>query len=170
MRAIRVAGWLAGAAVACAVLGDATASAQGSGRRWIAEGGAGLVANTPDDEGFALNLGVDRKLTDMFSVGPLLQLGFTDDSVQTGLSAQGKVTFEIDPRFDVSVQGGIGFVNSDFQGDDTSFLIPLGTSVHYRLRNGLGLGGTFLLNLTDLDTGPGGDTNVMPAVTFGVRY
>jgi hypothetical protein len=77
--------------------------------------------------------------------------------------------FDLGSDFTMAVQAGIGFVHADFQSDDTSFLIPLGASLYYDIGR-VDLGGTFLLNLTDLDTGPGGDTNVMPGLTFGVRY
>jgi hypothetical protein len=50
-----------------------------------------------------------------------------------------------------------------------SFLIPLGVGFHYWPNNTIGLGATFLLNLTDLDTG-GDDTNIMPSLMFGIRF
>jgi len=162
--------WLIGVTIACLLLQARPSEAQQSGRWWALEGGLGFLANTPDDTAFALNMSFDAFPTKRFSLGPLLQLGFTDDLVQTGLSGQGKVWFDLGSNLKASVQAGIGFVNADFQSDDTSFLIPVGAGLHYWVTKDIGLGGTFLLNFTDLDTGPGGDTNVMPGLTFGIRY
>jgi len=60
---------------------------------------------------------------------------------------------------------------------DTSFLIPLGVGINYQLNSGLAFTGDFLLNFTDLDLRRGrgrgrghDDTNVMPSLTFGVRF
>lgn len=162
--------WLVGVTIACLLLHAQPSEAQQSGRWWALEGGLGFLANTPDDTAFALNMSFDAFPTKRFSLGPLLQLGFTDDLVQTGLSGQGKMWFDLGSGWKANVQAGIGFVNADFQSDDTSFLIPVGAGLHYWLTKDVALGGTFLLNFTDLDTGPGGDTNVMPGLTFGVRY
>jgi len=49
-------------------------------------------------------------------------------------------------------------------------LIPLGIGVDYALNRTVTLTGTFLLNFADLDIGPGTDTNVMPCLTFGIRF
>jgi hypothetical protein len=107
------------------------------------------------------------------SFGPLLQLGFTGDITQIGFSGQGKYWIDLpetDNRAKVVLQAGIGFVHADYFRNDTSFLIPLGIGVDYALNRTVSLRGTFLLNFTDLDTGPGTDTNVMPGLTFGVRF
>jgi hypothetical protein len=162
--------WLVGVAIVCFLLPARPSAAQQSGRWWAIEGGTGFLANTPDDTAFALSMGFDAFPAKRFSLGPLLQLGFIDDLVQTGLSGQGKVWFDLGSKFMVNVQAGIGFVNADFQSDDTSFLIPVGGGLHYWVTKDVAIGGTFLLNFTDLDTGPGGDTNVMPGLTFVVRY
>jgi hypothetical protein len=162
--------WLVGVAIVCFLLPARPSEAQQSERWWAVEGGTGFLANTPDDTAFALNVSLDAFPAKRFSLGPLLQLGFTDDLVQTGLSGQGKVWFDLGSKLMLSVQAGVGFVNADFQRDDTSFLIPVGAGLHYWVTKDLGIGGTFLLNFTDLDTGPGGDTNVMPGLSFGVRY
>jgi hypothetical protein len=61
-------------------------------------------------------------------------------------------------------------VFTDFRNDDTSFLLPLGAGIYYWTTDRLAVGASFLLNLTDLDTAGDGDTNVMPALTFGLRY
>jgi hypothetical protein len=161
---------LIGAAIACFLLQAPPSEAQPSGRGWALEGGVGFLANTPDDAAFALNISFDGFPSKRFSLGPLLQLGFTDDLAQVGLSGQGKMWFDLGSDLKASVQAGVGFVHADFQSDDTSFLIPVGAGLHYWVTRDVALGGTFLLNFTDLDTGPGGDTNVMPGLTFGVRY
>ena len=68
------------------------------------------------------------------------------------------------------LQGGAGVVHAAFQKDDTSWLVPLGIGIDHTLDSGPSLYGTFLLNFTDLDTGRGTDADVMPGVTFGVRF
>ena len=107
------------------------------------------------------------------SFGPLLQLGFTEDLTQVRFSGQGKYRIDLpetDNRAKLVLQAGIGFVHAEYFPNDTSFLIPLGIGVDYSLTQTLSLTGTFLLNFTDLDTGPGTETNVMPGLTFGIRF
>jgi len=143
---------------------------------WSAGATMGFLANTPDDTAFALNFNAEGKITQQFSIGPLLQLGFTDDLTLVGLSGQGKYAIvipDVSDRFKVILQGGIGFVHADIGPSDTSFLIPLGVGVDYQINPGLALKSDFLLNFTDLDVGRGrghNDTNVMPSLTFGVRF
>jgi hypothetical protein len=88
---------------------------------------------------------------------------------QAKQKGQGKFWFDLGSELMAHVEAGIGFVNADFQSDDTSFLIPVGAGLHYWVARDVAIGGTFLLNFTDLDTGPGGDSNVMPGLTFTVR-
>jgi hypothetical protein len=107
------------------------------------------------------------------SFGPLLQLGFTGDLTQIGFSGQGKYWIDLpetDNRAKVVLQAGIGFVHADYFRNDTSFLIPLGIGIDYALNRTVSLAGTFLLSCTDLNTGSGTHTNVMPGLTFGVRF
>ena len=143
---------------------------------WSVGGTMGFLANTPDDTAFALNFNADANLNRQVAVGPLLQLGFTDDLTLVGLSGQGKYAIRMpdwDDRFALILQGGLGFVHADRGPSDTSFLIPLGIGVDYQLSSQLALKSDFLLNFTDLDLGPGrghNDTNVMPSLTFGVRF
>lgn len=147
-----------------------------SQKAWSAGATMGFFANTPDDTAFALNLDAEGKISPKFSIGPLLQLGFTDDLTLVGLSGQGKYAIgipELGERFKVVLQGGIGFVHADKGPSDTSFLIPIGVGVDYQINPGLAFKSDFLLNFTDLDVGRGrgnDDTNVMPSLTFGVRY
>lgn len=142
-------------------------------------GGAalGFLGNTPEATAFALNFHGDLFVNPELSVGPLLQLAFTGNLTQVGLSAQGKYWWTVpttDNRGKLVLQAGIGFVNAD-RGNgnsDTSFLIPLGVGLDYQLNKVLAVNVTFLLNFTDLETGPGqsGETNVMPGLTFGFRF
>ena len=80
---------------------------------------------------------------------------------------------ELDNRLKVILQGGIGFVHADVGPSDTSFLIPIGIGVDYQINSALAFKSDFLLNFTDLDFWRGrehDDTNVMPSLTFGVRF
>ena len=61
-------------------------------------------------------------------------------------------------------------MHANYLTSDTSFLIPLGVGLDYVLTQQVSLTSTFLLNFTDLDTGSGNDTHVMPGLTFGIRY
>jgi hypothetical protein len=141
----------------------------------LVTGGAGLgvLGNTPDGTAFALNGHLDVFVLPNLSVGPLFQLAFTDDSAQVGLSGQVKYWFEIpgtERRLRIAPQVGIGFVHNSFRDDDTSWLIPIGVAVDYAVTDWLAVNGTLLINLTDLDTGRGTGTNVMPGFTVGVRF
>lgn len=142
-------------------------------RTWSGGAAVGFLGHTPDGTAAALNFHADRFLARNFSLGPLLQLGFTSDLTQVGFSGQGKLWIDLPDtanRVRLVLQGGIGFVHADLVRSDTSFLIPLGVGLDYKLNELIGLTTTFLLNFTDLDTGPGTHTNVMPGLTFGVRY
>lgn len=147
-----------------------------SQKPWSVGGTMGFVANTPDDTALALNLNVDANLRRQVAIGPLLQLGFTDDLTLVGFSGQGKYSLplpNLGDRFKLNLQGGIGFVHADTGPSDTSFLIPLGFGVEYQINSQLAFKSDFLLNITDLDLGRGrgnDDTNVMPSLTFGVRF
>jgi len=136
--------------------------------------GVGFLSGTPDGTAFALDGYADAFLVPSFSVGPLLQLGFTGDLFQVGLSGQAKYWILIPStqnRLKVAVQGGIGFMHASFRQDDTSFLIPLGATADYALTPRVSVTGTFLLNLTDLDPGPTSHhAHVMPGFTVGVRF
>ncbi len=129
------------------------------------------MGNTPDGTAFALNLNAEGFITKNFSLGPLLQLGFTGDLSQIGLSGQAKYWVDLpNTRLKLTVQGGIGFVHADFLRDDTSFLIPLGVGLDYAVSDRVSFTSTFLLNFTDLDTGFGRGADVMPGLTFGLRF
>src|SRR5512145_215837 len=131
---------------------------------WTFGAAVGFLGDTPDGTAFALNGHADGFINRNFSLGPLLQLAATGDLAQIGVSGQAKYWIDIpgtENRLKVTVQGGIGFVHAAFRDDDTSWLIPIGAGADYRLNDSLTIIGTFLLNFTDLDTGRGGDANVM---------
>src|SRR5690348_4389305 len=141
--------------------------------RWSAGGGIGFLGATPSGTAFALNGNADYFLHRYFSVGPLMQIAFTGDLTQFGLSGQGKYWFDIPDtanRAKLVFQGGLGFIHADRLDSDTSWLIPLGVGVDYAMTQKMALTATFLLNFTDLDTGHGKDAHVMPGLTFGVRF
>jgi len=119
----------------------------------------GLMTDTPDSTAYAIGLYGDYYLTRGLSIGPLLQMGFTDDLMQLGLTAQAKYTFDLAniPQLKPHVQAGLGFIYADLDlgngrsEDDTSFLIPFGIGAEYKLTDSISLDGTVLFNITDLD-------------------
>jgi len=127
--------------------------------RFFFGAGLGLQGDTPDGTASALGFSGDYYITEKFSIGPLLQMGFTDDLFQLGLTAQAKYTFDLAeiPELKPHIEAGIGFIYSDLDRksrrdeDDASFLIPLGIGAEYRLTNSISLDTTFLFNLTNLD-------------------
>jgi hypothetical protein len=140
---------------------------------WTLGGGVGVLRDTPDGTAFALNGYAETLVAPRLSLGPLLQLGFTGDLSQIGLSGQVKYWIDVPQtarRLMLTVQGGLGFVHSDRVEDDTSWLIPLGVGADYALSPTLSATGTFLINLTDLDTGRRTGADVMPGLTFGLRF
>lgn len=141
--------------------------------QWSGGAAVGFLGNTPDDTAFAFNLHADRFLERRVSIGPLLQMGITGDMTLVGLSGQGKYWIDIPDTSDrakLVLQGGLGFAHADMRGSDTSWLIPLGVGLDYKVDPGLFLTTTFLLNFTDLNLGGGNSTTVMPGLTFGIRF
>lgn len=142
-------------------------------REWSGGAAIGFLGNTPDGTAFALNIHGDRFLNRNFSIGPLMQLGVTGDMSQVGLSGQGKYWVNIPDTSDklkLVLQGGLGFAHADLRGSDTSWLIPLGVGLDYKVDERMALTSTFLLNFTDLEPRPGTHTTVMPGLTVGVRF
>ena len=127
--------------------------------RFIFGAGLGLQANTPDGTAFALGFSGEYYFTQGFSIGPLLQLGFTGDLFQFGLTGKAKYTFDLKeiPALKPHIEAGIGFIYADLDRgrwrseNDVSFLFPLGIGAEYRLTNSISLDNTFLFNFTDLD-------------------
>ncbi len=141
--------------------------------RFILGAGLGLQADTPDGTAFALGFSGDYYVTREFSVGPLLQMGFTGDLFQLGLTAQAKYTLDLKeiPELKPHVEAGLGFIYSDLKKgrheDDVSFLIPLGIGAEFKLNNALSLDNTFLFNFTDLDVR---DKHFFFTWLVGVKY
>ena len=151
-------------------LSQAAELRQGS---WSGGAAIGFLGNTPDGTAFATNLNADHFLTPQLSIGPLAQIAFTGDLFQLGASGQVKYWFNlpgVDNRLKLNVQGGVGFLYADRHTSDTSWLIPIGVGLDYALKNQLALTATFLLNFTDVNTGRGTGADVMPGLTFGLRF
>lgn len=154
-------------------IGEMVQASEGATRTWSGGGSIGFLANTPDDTAFAFNLHADRFVSQNISLGPLLQLGFTGNMNQVGFSGQGKYWINIpesNNRLKLALQGGLGFIHSDFFRDDTSWLIPIGVGADFAISRTVSFTTDFLLNFTDLNTGGGTGSNVMPGLTFGVRF
>ena len=119
----------------------------------------GLQGDTADGTVFAVTVNGDYFLSHNVSIGPLLQLGFTGDLTQVGVSLQAKLTADIPevPNLTPHVQAGIGFIRAHLDrgalpsANDTSFLIPVGVGAAYYLSPRFALDSTVLLNFTDLD-------------------
>jgi len=140
---------------------------------WSGGGAIGFLADTPDGTALALNLNLDYFLNRDVSVGPLFQLAATGDLSQVGFSGQGKFWIDlpgVEHRAKLTLQGGIGFLHADLVEPDTSWQIPVGIGLDYKLNPKISLTTTFLLNFTDIETGRRKDAHVMPGLTFGVRF
>jgi len=140
---------------------------------WSGGAAIGFLGYTPDGTAFATNVHADYFLNRQISVGPLAQLAVTGDLFQIGVSGQGKYWLDLpglDKRLKMNLQGGLGFLHADLYTSDTSFLIPIGVGLDFALNQQVSLTSTFLLNFTDVDTGRGTDANVMPGLTFGIRF
>jgi opacity protein-like surface antigen len=143
--------------------------------RYIFGTGLGLQANTPDGTAFALGISGEYYVTQGFSLGPLLQMGFTGDLFQLGLTYHAKYTFDLKeiPALKPHIEAGIGFIYADLDRsrgrgeDDVSFLIPLGIGAGYKLTNSIWLDNTFLFNFTDLDVR---DTHFFFTWLVGLKY
>jgi len=139
----------------------------------------GLHAGTADDDAaLALGFNADYYLDPHFSLGPLLQLGFTGDLTQVGMSAQAKYTFELPRASQVRphLQGGLGFLHVDMDGppgredSDLGFWVPFGGGFELELNRNLLAGTTLLLNFTDADVATREHVeNVFMTWFFGIR-
>jgi len=160
-------------AIGLASFAEAQQAADRTGK-FFGGAAAGLQTDTADGTAFALGLYGDYYLTPGFSIGPLLQMGFTNDLFQLGLTAQAKYTFDIPniPKLKPHVQAGLGFIHADLDEwhgsskDDTSYLIPIGVGAEYRLTNSISLDGSVLVNFNDLDYRDG---NSFMTWFFGVK-
>ena len=172
VRGLVCAVWLMGLVTVVHVEVSGAAEPQ-AGASWSGGAAIGFLGNTPDGTAFATNVHAEYFLNPQISVGPLAQFAVTGDLFQFGLSGQGKYWFDLpglDTRFKMNLQGGLGFLHADLYRSDTSFLIPIGVGLDFALNQQVRLTSTFVLNFTDVDTGRGTDANVMPGLTFGVRF
>ena len=140
--------------------------------QWAVGSGVGVLGETPDGLALAWNGHADYFITDRVSVGPLLQLAFTDELTQVALSGQLKHRLaQLDGgRGAVTLQGGMGVVHADVRRGDTSWIVPLGVGMEYALSPRATLTSTFLVNFTDVDPGAGREADVMPGVTIGMQF
>lgn len=142
----------------------------------------GLHAGTADDDAaLALGFNADYYLDPHFSLGPLLQFGFTGDLTQIGMSVQTKYTFELPraPQVRPHLQGGLGFLHVDMdrppvpvggEDSDLGFLVPFGGGFELELNRNLLVGTTLLLNFTDADVATAQHVeNVFMTWFFGLR-
>jgi hypothetical protein len=133
----------------------------------------GIQSGTADGTIFGLTSNLDYYLDRHLSLGPLLQVGISDDFFQLGLSGQAKYVFTSPemPRLRPHLQGGLGIIGMDLDrpgpgdNDDIGFLIPLGSGIEYAVGKNTFLGTTLLLNFTDADVR--GQDNVFMSWVFG---
>lgn len=140
----------------------------------------GMQAGTADDDtALALAFNADYYLDEHFSLGPLLQFGFTGDLAQIGMSAQAKYTFDLPrvPELKPHLQGGLGFVHMDMdrppagpEDSDLGFLIPFGGGLEVEVARGLYAGTTLLLNFTDADIQGERVENLFMTWIFGLSF
>ncbi len=125
------------------------------------------IGFTVDPETFLIGGKFDFPLTYGFSLGPLVQIGLSDDEQLYGFSGNIKYTISIPeaPKVLPSLEAGAGVLVSD-QNDDTetSFLIVLGGGLDYMITDHFGLGGHVYANPAP---GPGEDFFV--SFLFGVN-
>ncbi len=73
--------WIAAVAMATGLIGyggrEVAEGADAKPGAWMGGAGFGFLADTPNGTAFALNLNAETFVAPKFSVGPLLQLGFT---------------------------------------------------------------------------------------------
>src|SRR2546428_13556110 len=98
-RESRLSVWLAAVAMATGLIGyggrEVAEGAEVKAGAWMGGAGFGFLADTPSGTAFALNLNAETFVAPKFSVGPLLQLGFTSDARQVGLSGQAKFWLDV---------------------------------------------------------------------------
>ena len=118
----------------------------------------GFSGGTIDGTALAVGISGDYQVAPHVSIGPLIQLGVTDDLFQIGVTAQAKFTLDFPdvPELKPQLQAGLGFIHADLDkggssGDDTSWLIPIGMGLEYRMAKNLYAGTTLLFNITDLN-------------------
>ena len=151
----------------------AAPAAQSAGRMSIGAA-TGFHAGTADGTVFGLFMDGRYQLDPHFSVGPLLQLGFSSDFTLVGLSGQLTYSMKLptQPHVIPYLQGGLGFVVIDADQprheDDAGFLIPVGAGVDFELSKNLLLGTEILLNYTSVNVSQ--QPSVYMSWLFGLRF
>ncbi len=143
-----------------------------SGETYVDDPNFGLgIGFTVDPETFLIGGKFDYPLGYGFSIGPLVQIGLSDDDQLYGFSGNVKYTISIPdaPRLLPSLEAGAGVLVSHqdrVSNDDTeaSFLIVLGGGLDYMITDHLGLGAHVYANPA---VGPGEDFFV--SFLFGVN-
>ncbi len=147
-------------------------------RRFIVGADIGVQGGTADGTAFALGLSGDYFVTHNVSVGPLLQFGITNDLFQIAPTLQVKYTLDLpgNPNVTLHFQGGIGFIHADLDRrgapsvDDTSYLIPVGLGVEFKVDRNISIGSTLLFNFTDLDDIPDDDSFISWLTGLRIRF
>ena len=159
-----------------AVMGSAHAqqtSSQDLTRRFELGANLGFSGGTIDGTALAIAINGDYLATPHIAVGPLIQFGLTEDLFQIGVSLQAKFFLDLPdtPQLKPHLQIGVGFIHADFGNtfDDTSWLIPIGMGVEFRVDKNLYLDSTLLLNLTDLNI-PGASDDLHVTWFVGLRF
>lgn len=140
---------------------------------WTGGGSIGFLGGTPNGMAAALDVQLDRFLDERVSFGPLVQVALGDDVTQVGVSCQGKYWLDLPrtrARDEVVFQGGLGLVYAYSRAGDLSWLVPLGIGYDYEMNRYLTLTTLFLLEFTNLHPSAGRSADVMPGLTFGVRF
>ena len=116
---------------------------------------------TLDPATFLLAFGGDYAMTEEFGIGPLLQLGLSDDYTIVALTANGIWGFDLREHVEnetlrklrPTVQGGLGFAHVDKDrgsgkdDDDTKFLINVGFGVEYPVTDHFSVGNSLMFNI-----------------------
>jgi len=117
----------------------------------------GFAGGTIDGTAFAVGINGDYPVAPHVSIGPLLQIGVTDNLTQIGVTAQAKYTLDLPdvPELKPQLQAGMGFIYADLDfgpssSSDTSWLMPIGLDLEYRAMKNLYFNTTLLFNFTDL--------------------
>jgi hypothetical protein len=140
---------------------------------WSGGAAIGFLGYTPDGTAFATEC--SRRLFSESSGfgGPSCAIGRDGRFISVRLVGTGEVLAR-PARIGYAIEDeparGLGFLHADLHTSDTSFLIPIGVGLDYTLNQQVSLISTFLLNFTDVETGRRTDANMMPGLTFGVRF
>jgi hypothetical protein len=127
------------------------------------------IGFTIHPETFLMGGRFDFPLAYGFSLGPLLQVGVSDDDTLVGISGNVKYTVSLPdaPRILPSLEVGAGALISDRDNDDTegAFLIVVGGGLDYMITSNLGLGGHVYA-----DPFFGDETDAFVSFLFGLTF